>query len=65
MQVESGWFSLVEENTYALVSDRKACEVEVSEAVALAEEESAFSLVEEGANEVFLVNGQVICDELR
>jgi hypothetical protein len=64
MQVESGWFSLVEENTYALVSDRKACEVEVSEAVALAEEESAFSLVE-GANEVFLVNGQVICDELR
>jgi hypothetical protein len=64
MQVESGWFSLVEENTYALVSDRKACEVEVSEVVALAEEESAVSLVE-GANEVFLVNGQVICDELR
>lgn len=54
----------MEENTYALESDRKACEVEVSEAVALAEEESAFSLVE-GASEVFLENGQVICDELR
>lgn len=64
MQVGSGWFSLVEENTYALESDRKACEVEVSEAVALAEEESAFSLVE-GANEAFLENGQVICDEWR
>jgi hypothetical protein len=62
--VGSGWFSLVEENTYVLESDRKACEVEVSEAVALAEEESAFSLVE-GASEVFLENGQVICDELR
>ena len=64
MQVESGWFSLVEENAYVSENDRKACEVAVSEAAALVGEESAI-FEEEAASEVFLENAQVTCEELQ